>query len=330
MRLTKKAAGTAAGGERAVPEKSPAAARSIDTDGTDAATSASAAAVVEIPTAVARPRSHRLVRPAEDCEHNGILNGKKALVFGVANDHSIAWGIAKALYDQGAEVGFSSMASLIKRRVRPLAASIGSRFVEGCDVRDDDEIRRVFEHWRDREGDLDILVHAVAYAEREDLDGHFTDVSRSGFHTAFDISVYSLIAMAREARPYMRPGASIMTMTYYASEKVVPNYNVMGVAKAALEATTRYLAADLGPSGIRVNAISAGPVRTLSAHGIAGFRTMYGGFKEVTPLRNNITIEDVAGTAVYLASSLSGQTTGEVIYVDGGFNILGLPVAGEE
>jgi enoyl-[acyl-carrier protein] reductase I len=283
-----------------------------------------------VPTAIRRPRARRLTRPADDCERDGLLKGKKALVFGVANDHSIAWGIAKAMYDQGADVGFSSMASLIKRRVRPLAASIGSTFVEGADVRDDDEIRKVFERWYARNGDLDILVHAVAFAEREDLEGHFSDVSRSGFHTALDISVYSLIAMAREARPYMKPGSSILTMTYYAAEKVVPNYNVMGVAKAALEATTRYLAADLGPAGVRVNAISAGPVRTLSAHGISGFRTMHAAFKDVTPLRSNITIEDVAGTAVYLASPLAGQTTGEVIYVDGGFNILALPVAGEE
>jgi enoyl-[acyl-carrier protein] reductase I len=295
----------------------------------------SIAAAVEAPTIVApvsvqKPRvSRRLARPADDCERDGLLKGKKALVFGVANDHSIAWGIAKALYDQGADVGFSSMASLIKRRVRPLAASIGSTFVEGCDVRDDDEVRRVFERWHAREGNLDILVHAVAYAEKEDLAGHFADTSRAGFHTAFDISVYSLIAMTREARRYMKPGSSIMTMTYYGAEKVVPHYNVMGVAKSALEATTRYLAADLGPTGIRVNAISAGPIRTLSAHGIAGFRLMYGGFKDVTPLRSNITIEDVAGTAVYLASDLSRQTTGETIYVDGGFNILGLPVADE-
>jgi enoyl-[acyl-carrier protein] reductase I len=292
------------------------------------ATVASAAAADGKPTAVAKPRvGRRLARPTDDCDHTGLLAGKKALVFGVANDHSIAWGIAKALYDQGAEVGFSSMASLIKRRVRPLAASIGSTFVEGCDVRDDDEIKHVFDRWKAREGSLDILVHAVAFAEKEDLAGHFADTSRDGFHTALDISVYSLIAMAREARPYMKPGSSIITLTYYGAEKVVPHYNVMGVAKAALEASTRYLAADLGPSGIRVNAISAGPVRTLSAHGIAGFKTMYGSFAEVTPLRSHITIEDVAGTAVYLASPLSGKTTGEVIYVDGGFNILGLPVA---
>jgi enoyl-[acyl-carrier protein] reductase I len=286
------------------------------------------AASAGVPTTIAKPRvGRRLTRSVDDCEGNGLLNGKKALVFGVANDHSIAWGIAKALHDQGAKVGFSSMASLIKRRVRPLAASIGSTFVEGCDVRDDDEIRRVFERWHAKEGDLDILVHAVAYAEKEDLAGHFADTSRDGFHTAFDISVYSLIAMAREARPYMKPGSSIITLTYYGAEKVVPHYNVMGVAKAALEASTRYLAADLGPTGIRINAISAGPVRTLSAHGIAGFKLMYGAFADVTPLRSHITIEDVAGTAVYLASDLSGQTTGETIYVDGGFNILGLPVA---
>jgi enoyl-[acyl-carrier protein] reductase I len=290
----------------------------------------SVAAAVDAPVALARRRvGRRLSRPVEDCAGTGLLEGKKALVFGVANDHSIAWGIAKALHDQGAKVGFSSMASLIKRRVRPLAASIGSTFVEACDVRDDDEIRRVFERWHARVGDLDILVHAVAFAEKEDLAGHFADTSRDGFHTAFDISVYSLIAMTREARPYMKPGSSIITMTYYGAEKVVPHYNVMGVAKSALEATTRYLAADLGPRGIRVNAISAGPIRTLSAHGIAGFRLMYGGFKDVTPLRSNITIEDVAGTAVFLASDLSRQTTGETIYVDGGFNILGLPVADE-
>jgi len=329
MKLTKQSADGAAEPETA-DQPSPVVDESMSDP--EPSPAESVAAAVEVPTAVsvAKPRvSRRLARPADDCDREGLLKGKKALVFGVANDHSIAWGIAKALYDQGASVGFSSMASLIKRRVRPLASSIGSTFVEGCDVRDDDEVKKVFERWHKREGDLDILVHAVAYAEREDLDGHFADISRAGFHTAFDISVYSLIAMAREARPYMKPGSSIMTMTYYAAEKVVPNYNVMGVAKAALEATTRYLAADLGPSGIRVNAISAGPVRTLSAHGIAGFRTMYGAFKDVTPLRSHISIEDVGGTAVYLASPLSRQTTGEVIYVDGGFNILALPVAAE-
>jgi enoyl-[acyl-carrier protein] reductase I len=327
MRLTKRSAAGAAEKESALGPRPNA---QGSTTAPRTASPQLRAAAVDVPTAVAKPRvGHRLTHPADDCEHEGLLKGKKALVFGVANDHSIAWGIAKALHEQGAKVGFSSMSSLIKRRVRPLAASIGSTLVEGCDVRDDDEIRRVFERWKAKVGQLDILVHAVAYAEKEDLAGRFADTSRDGFHIAFDVSVYSLIAMAREARPYMTPGSSIITLTYYGAEKVVPRYNVMGVAKAALEASTRYLAADLGPAGIRVNAISAGPVRTLSAHGIAGFRLMYGGFKDVTPLRSNITIEDVAGTAVFLASDLSGQTTGEVIYVDGGFNILGLPVADE-
>jgi enoyl-[acyl-carrier protein] reductase I len=259
----------------------------------------------------------------------GLLDGKKALIFGVANDHSIAWGIARALHQQGASVGFSSVESLIERRVRPLASQVGATFVEPCDVQSDEEIRRVFDAWRDREGELDILVHALAFARREDLDGKFADTSRDGWALALDVSAYSLVALVREARPILPPGASVITLTYYGAEKVVQHYNVMGVAKAALEASTRYLAADLGPDGIRVNAISAGPVRTLAAQGIAGFKKMYGAFADVTPLRSNITIDDVAGTAVYLASDLSRQVTGEVIYVDGGFNILGVPTIEE-
>jgi enoyl-[acyl-carrier protein] reductase I len=255
----------------------------------------------------------------------GLLDGKTALIFGVANDHSIAWGIAKALHEQGATVGFSSVESLIEKRVRPLATSIGSTFVEPCDVRDDTAVRTVFDRWSTEVGGLDILVHALAFANREDLEGAFVDTSRDGFALALDVSAYSLVALAREARPHLRPGASILTLTYYGAEKVVAHYNVMGVAKAALEACVRYLAADLGPSGIRVNAISAGPIRTLAAQGIAGFRTMYGAFRDVAPLRSNITIEDVAGTAVWLASDLSRQVTGETIYVDGGFNVLGVP-----
>jgi enoyl-[acyl-carrier protein] reductase I len=172
-------------------------------------------------------------------------------------------------------------------------------------------------------------VHALAFAKREDLAGGFVDTSRDGFALAMDVSAYSLVALARGARPYLRPGSSILTLTYYGSEKVVANYNVMGVAKAALEASVRYLAADLGPDGIRVNAISAGPIRTLAAAGIAGFKRMYGAFDEVAPLRANISIEDVGRTAVYLASDLSGAVTGEVIYVDGGFNIVGVPTGGD-
>jgi enoyl-[acyl-carrier protein] reductase I len=257
----------------------------------------------------------------------GLVEGKKALIFGVANDHSIAWGIARALHDEGAIVGFSSVESLIDKRVRPLASSIGSTFVEPCDVQSDDEIRAVMEKWRAAHGEIDILVHALAFAKREDLDGQFVDTSREGFALALDVSAYSLVALVREARPLLHAGSSVMTLTYYGAEKVVSHYNVMGVAKAALEAIVRYLAADLGPDGIRVNAISAGPVRTLAAAGIAGFKKMYGTFAEVSPLRANISIEDVGKTGLYLASDLSSAVTGEVVYVDGGFNVLGVPLA---
>jgi enoyl-[acyl-carrier protein] reductase I len=256
----------------------------------------------------------------------GLLDGKNALIFGVANDHSIAWGIARALHDEGATVGFSSVESLIEKRVRPLAASIGSTFVEPCDVQDDAQIQAVFEKWANVHDSVDVLVHALAFAKREDLDGSFVDTSRDGFALALDVSAYSLVALAREARALLRPGSSILTLTYYGAEKVVANYNVMGVAKAALEASVRYLAADLGPSGVRVNAISAGPVRTLAAAGISGFKRMYGSFADVAPLRANITPEDVGRSAVYLASDLSSAVTGEVLYVDGGFNVVGVPL----
>ena len=255
----------------------------------------------------------------------GLLEGKTALIFGVANDHSIAWGIARALHDEGAIIGFSSVESLLERRVPPLAESIGSTFVEPCDVQDDEQIRAVFAKWGAQHESLDILVHALAFAKREELEGEFVETSREGFALALDVSAYSLVALAREARPYLRSGSSVLTLSYYGAEKVVANYNVMGVAKAALEACVRYLAADLGPSGIRVNAISAGPVRTLAAAGIAGFKKMYGSFAEVAPLRSNISIEDVGKTAVYLASDLSSAVTGEVIYVDGGFSVMGVP-----
>ena len=255
-----------------------------------------------------------------------LLAGKKALIFGVANDHSIAWGIAQALHAHGATLGFSSIEALLERRVRPLATSIGATFVEPCDVQQDADIERVFGRWQKEQGNLDILVHALAFARREDLDGRFVDTSRDGFALALDVSAYSLVALARAAAPLMPAGGSIMTLSYYGAEKVVANYNVMGVAKAALEASVRYLAADVGPQGIRVNAISAGPIRTLAASGVSGFKTLHRQFKDITPLRQGITIEDVGSTALYLASDLSRAVTGEVIYVDGGFSILGVPV----
>ena len=257
----------------------------------------------------------------------GLLDGKTALIFGVANDHSIAWGIAQALHGEGAEIGFSSIESLIDKRVRPLAESLGSTFVEPCDVQKDADIERVFARWGETHDRLDILVHALAFAKREDLDGSYVDTSRDGFALAMDVSAYSLVALVREARPLLHRGSSVLTLTYYGAEKVVSHYNVMGVAKAALEASVRYLAADLGPEGIRVNAISAGPVRTLAAAGIAGFKKLYGSFAEVAPLRANITIEDVGKTGLWLASDLSSAVTGEVVYVDGGFNVLGVPLA---
>ncbi len=257
----------------------------------------------------------------------GLLEGKKALVFGVANDHSIAWGIAKALHEEGATVGFSSMEFLLDKRVRPLAESIGSDFVEPCDVQSDEEIRRVMQAWQARHGTLDILVHAVAFANRADLEGQFVNTSRDGFQLAIDISAYSLVALAREARPLMTNGGSILTLTYYGAEKVVANYNVMGVAKATLEACVRYLAVDLGPEGIRVNAISAGPIRTLAASGVSGFKTLHRKFQEITPTRRAVTIEDCGNAARYLCSDLSAGVTGEVIYVDGGYNIIGVPNA---
>jgi enoyl-[acyl-carrier protein] reductase I len=257
-----------------------------------------------------------------------LLEGRHALVFGVANDHSIAWGISKALHAHGAELAFSYAGEALERRVRPLAESVGSSFVEPCDVSNDEEIDALFTKAADELGTVDILVHAIAFAEREDLQGTFYDTSRSGFARALDISAFSLVALTRAAMALMPNGGSIMAMTYYGSDKVAPNYNVMGVAKAALEASARYLAADLGPKGIRINALSAGPVRTLSSAGVSGFKRLYREFAGVAPLRRNITIDDIGGAAVWLASDLSAGVTGEVIFVDAGYNILAAPMMG--
>jgi enoyl-[acyl-carrier protein] reductase I len=259
-----------------------------------------------------------------------MLTGKTALVFGVANKYSLAWGIAQALASEGAEVGLSYAIERLERRVRPLAESVGSRLVERCDVTSDEEIAQVFAKAAETYERIDILVHAIAYAEREDLDGLYLDTSRAGFQTAMDISVYSLVALARAARPLMSNGGSVVTLTYYAAEKVVPKYNVMAVAKAALEASVRYLAAELGPEGIRVNAISAGPIKTLSAGAFAGLRDMLRYVGERAPLRRNITREEVGKTALYLLSDLSSGVTGETIYVDSGFHILGMPEPAEK
>lgn len=253
-----------------------------------------------------------------------LLTGKTALIFGVANDHSIAWGMAKAFHAEGARVAFSYASDTLEKRVRPLAESLGSDFVEKCDVSDDAAIEEVFAKVGEQLGKVDILVHAIAFANREDLAGRFIDTSRAGFALAHDISVYSLVALARAARPLMTEGGAILTLTYYGAEKVVPRYNVMGVAKASLEATVRYLAADLGPEGIRVNAISAGPIRTLAASGISGFRDVHKKFTEMNPMRRAITIEDIGSLSAFLASDGAGAITGETVYVDGGYNIIGM------
>ena len=254
-----------------------------------------------------------------------LLEGKNALVFGVANDHSIAWGISRAMHEHGANLAFSYAGPALARRVRPLAEKVNAAFVQECDVAKDDHIEAVFAKAAETWEQIDVLLHAVAFADREELKGAYYETSRAGFHLAMDISVYSFTALARAALPLMTQGGSMMTITHYGGDKVMPNYNVMGIAKAALEASTRYLAADLGPQSIRVNAISAGPLRTLSAAGVSGFKRMYRHYPSLVPLRRQISLEDVGGAAVWLASDLSSAVTGEVLFVDAGFNILAVP-----
>lgn len=251
-----------------------------------------------------------------------LVEGKRALVFGVANDRSIAWAIARQLHEHGATVGLSYAMPELRRRVEPLARSIASPLIEKCDVSNDEEIGAFFAIADEQLGTIDIVVHAIAYADRKDLQGAFSATSRDGFHRAMDVSVYSLVALAREARSRMPAGSSIITITYYGGQKVAPNYNVMGVAKAALESATRYLAAELGPQGIRVNAISAGPVRTLSAQGVTGFRHAHSVYANASPLRRNIDANDVGGAAVWLCSEMARNVTGDIVFVDGGYNIM--------
>ncbi|MBN1681025.1 MAG: enoyl-ACP reductase [Anaerolineae bacterium] len=260
----------------------------------------------------------------------GILDGKNALVFGVANNRSIAWGITEALLREGAAVGLSYAAEMLEKRVFPLAEANNISFVEKCDVTSDEQIEAVFAKAKDHFGRLDILVHAVAFAPGDDLGGRFRDVSRDGFKLALDISAYSLIPMARHAADLMTGGGSIMALSYYAAEKVMPRYNVMAIAKSALENIVRYLAVDLGPEGIRVNALSPGPIKTLAAAGVPGFRMMLKYSEKVTPLRSPITQEDVGNVAVFLASDWGKQVSGETIYIDGGYHTLGLTATEED
>jgi len=260
----------------------------------------------------------------------GLMDGKVALIFGVANKNSIAWGITKRFHEEGATIGLSYAGEVLKKRVFPLAEAIGCDFVEECDVTDDAQIDALFEKAAERFGKIDVVVHSVAFAERADMGGRFIDISREGFKMALDISAYSLIALAKRAEPLMTDGGSIMSLTYYAAEKVMPKYHVMAIAKTALEGITRYLANDMGPQNIRVNAISAGPIKTLAAAGVPGFRMMLKYTEKAAPLRQLVSQEDVGDTAVYLASDLSRRVTGEVIHVDAGYNILGLTATEED
>ncbi|MEE2776832.1 MAG: enoyl-ACP reductase FabI [Acidobacteriota bacterium] len=250
-----------------------------------------------------------------------MLAGKKGLIVGVANHRSIAWGIARHSHAAGAELAFTFQSEALEKRVRPLADGIGSDIVLPLDVTYENQVDAVFGEIRERWGKLDFLVHSIAWAPREALRGRTVDTTRDGFLQALEISAYSLIALTRAAEPLMTDGGSILALTYYGSVKTAPNYNVMGIAKAALEAGVRYLAADLGGSGIRVNAISAGAIKTLAASGVSGFRDMLGGYAERAPLRRNVSTDDVGKAGAYLLSDLSSGVTGEIHYVDAGFSI---------
>ncbi len=264
----------------------------------------------------------------------GFLSGKRAFIVGVASDRSIAWGIAQAMHREGAELAFSYVNDKLKERVETLAASIGSTLTVPLDVTDDAQIDAAFAQLQRTWGHLDILVHAVAFAPREGVSGSFVEnTSREVFRIAHDVSSYSLTALARGAAPLMagRAGA-LLTLSYLGAVRSIPSYNVMGLAKASLEANVRFLAADLGPQGVRVNGISAGPIKTLSAAGVAGLRKMMGAVASVAPLRRNVTIDDVGNAAAFLASDLASGITGEILYVDGGYNTVGMsfpPIGGE-
>lgn len=254
------------------------------------------------------------------------LKGKRGLVMGVANNRSIAWGIAQAMANAGAELAFTYQGDAFGQRLKPLAESVGSDFMVDVDVTDDASLDTAFAQIGERWGQLDFLVHAIAYSDKNELTGRFVDTSRANFKNSLDISAYSFIEVARRAHPLMKDnGGTLLTLTYQGSNRVTPFYNVMGVAKAALEATTRYLANDLGPDGIRVNAISPGPMKTLAGAAIGGARKTYRQTEQNAPLRSNATLEAVGGTAVYLASDAGACTTGEIIRVDGGYHVLGMP-----
>ncbi len=253
-----------------------------------------------------------------------LMKGKRGLVMGVANSHSIAWGIAQACANEGAELAFTYQGEAFGKRVEPLAESVGSDFLLPADVQDDASLDTVFAEIEKRWGRLDFLVHGIAYSDKEELAGQFLNTTKSNFLNTMDISCYSLVEVTRRAVPLMADGGSILTLTYMGSQRVQPNYNVMGVAKAALESTVRYLANDLGPKNIRVNAVSPGPMKTLAGSAIGGARKVFRAIEQNSPMRSNASLEAVGGTAMYLMSDLGAYTTGEIIRVDGGYHVMGM------
>ncbi|QBF32183.1 enoyl-ACP reductase FabI [Thalassococcus sp. S3] len=253
-----------------------------------------------------------------------LMSGKRGLIMGLANDKSIAWGIAKACANAGAELAFSFQGDALKKRVEPLAAQLGSSIVLPCDVTDEASIDALFDALKEEWGQLDFIVHAIGFSDKSELRGRYVDTSRANFAMSMDISVYSFTAVVQRAEKMMNEGGSCLTLTYYGAERVMPHYNVMGVAKAALEASVRYMAEDLGKDGIRVNAISAGPIKTLAASGIGDFRYIMKWNEYNSPLRRNVTIDDVGGSALYLLSDLGAGVTGEVLHVDAGYHVVGM------
>jgi enoyl-[acyl-carrier protein] reductase I len=253
-----------------------------------------------------------------------IMEGKRGLIMGVANDRSLAWGIAKAVSAHGAELAFTFQGEALEKRVRPLAETVGSTFVLDCDVTNETSVGRVFEAIAERWGRLDFLVHAIAFSDKEELKGKYVETSRGNFLRTLEVSCYSFTDLCRRAAPLMTNGGSLLTLTYYGAERVMPHYNVMGVAKAALEASVRYIAVDLGGQNIRVNAISAGPIKTLAASGIGDFRYILKWNQYNSPLKRNVTIEDVGGAGLYLLSDLAAGVSGEVHHVDCGYHVVGM------
>ncbi|MDR0827620.1 MAG: enoyl-ACP reductase [Desulfovibrio sp.] len=258
-----------------------------------------------------------------------LLEGKKAVIFGVANNRSIAYGIAKAFRENGAEIALSWVGDALRKRVEPIGAELGAAFTFSCDASRDEDIAAAADLVKSKWGKADILVHAVAFANRDELQGRYIDTSRAGFAVTLDISAYSLVAVCKHFEEVLNEGSSVITMTYYGAQKHITNYNVMGVAKAALEASVRYLAYDLGTRRIRINAISAGPIKTLAASGISGFHLILNHIEKYTPLKSNVSIEEVGNTAVFLASPLSTGITGSIVFVDAGYHVSGIQIAAD-